>query len=152
MGHMDQRLTSLVSSVEAGASCIPLNLAVGQWIVQGTPVSTAEFISRTHSSLGNAMANQLSGRERRQVLQGQDDKTWQQIMHQAADMLTPITFAPAGPGGALSLTDVTMTGGPAGVVRVAAVRVALESINLWWLSEFRHDPAGGGGGGVGISF
>lgn len=150
---MDTRLITLADSVEAGASCTPINLAVGQWIVQGTPVSSTEFLSRTHASLGRFVVEQLPGRDRRQVLEGQADHVWQTIMHQTAEMIAPLMNAPAGPGGALSLVDVTMTGGMAGVVCVSAVRVSLDSIDLWWMANFQHETAKiGGGGGVSVGF
>lgn len=150
---MDARLTALVDFAEAGTSCVPINLAVGQWIVQGTPVSSTEFLSRTHGGLGNAFLNQMPERDQRSVREGHADHVWQSIMHQADGLIAPLKNAQPGPGGALSLVDVTMTGGTAGVVYISAVRVALNSIDLWWISDFIHSPAKTvGGGGISVGF
>lgn len=150
---MDSRLVTLVGAAEAGATCVPINIVVGPWVVQGTPVSTAVFLSRTHQSVGQAAVDQMRNRDRRQMVEGKADHVWQAIMQQTAWMVSPIAGASTGPENAISLVDVRLTGGVSGVVGAAAVRVPIASVGVWWLGDFRHEAASfGGGGGVSVSF
>lgn len=151
---MDARLKSLAAAVEGGATCLPVNLVVGQWIVQGTPVTSSDFLKRTQESLSRIALDQMPGRDRRLLRAGKADHVLEAAQDQARGFMGPLAGSISGAEYALSLVDVTLTGGLSGVIHGAAVRVPLASVDVWWIAGFKHEPAkfGGGGGGMSVGF
>lgn len=145
---MDARLKSLVAAVEAGAAYWSINLLVGPWIVQGTPVSSQVFVAKAHQGLGRIALEKHSPEVRRKVEVGEADHLWQEAMQETVGMIGPLTGSTSSPEDAVSLINVQMTGGTSGVIRASSVRVPIAAVGAWWIADFNHVrariPVGGG--------
>lgn len=147
----DARLLDLVESAEREEPCPKLvNMLTGSWLIQGRPVSTAQFIQASHDELSRTCAATKEVRKTR----GDREKA-QLVQSKVRPIIGSIQRSRAYDGATLSLLDVTIVGSTGPSLHPPAIRVPLASVEAWWVVDFEVKNGGSSGGavvGVGFAF
>jgi hypothetical protein len=146
---IDPRLRALVGAAEQGRPVPSVGLVTGSWVIQGTPISTQQFLWITQS----AVETEISQTKESQTFRGTKDELGASIREQTAPLFAAFGWPTPVDGNALSLGTVTVGGGIGAALRVPALRVPLTAVAAWWACPYvALAPRSGGGGGVTVSF
>jgi hypothetical protein len=146
--HVDGRLQSLIEAAERGERCPDIYVLVGSWVIQGLPVSTAEFMNITYGDYYRQVADT---RDARKLSRNPDERDRLISQHLAPYMAT---FGNAGPqdGLALSVAHASVSGSTGPILQVPALRVPIGAVQSWWSAGFTVDQNRGYSGGVAVGF
>lgn len=146
--QVDGRLRSVMEAAERGEKCPDVFLLVGGWVVQGRPVSTAEFMNITYWDYHRQVAE---SREARKMSKSPEERDRLIGQHLAPVMAA---FGNASPqdGMALSIANATVSGLAGPNLQVPALRVPIGAIQTWWAAASTVDPTRGYSGGVAVGF
>lgn len=143
----DARLQAIISAAEEDRPCPRIRLLVGDWLIQGYPVSTETFLAITRDDMTE------------QVQEGAD---WRRVKRDAnaanrfvEERVGPLMAAfGTGPddGATLNLRDAVLINSV--TLKVPAIRVPLTGVQAWWhvtmtVEESRRYS---GGIAVGVGF
>ncbi|WP_427133998.1 hypothetical protein [Pseudarthrobacter sp. S9] len=145
---VDGRLKALIATAERDETCPGVCVIVGSWVIQGRPVSTAEFMRATYRDyvrqVATPVGSKISGnKEERSRLMGEHLRPFMAAFGYKSDADAL----------ALSLADASVSGSTGPVLKVPALRIPVSAVQTWWSAGFEVDPGKGfAGGGISVGF
>jgi hypothetical protein len=146
--QVDGRLQSIMEAAERGETCPAIYLLVGGWVVQGRPVSTAEFMNITYWDYHRQVAESREGRKISKSVEERDRLIGQHL----APVMAAFGHSSPQDGVALSIANATVSGLSGPNLLVPALRVPVGAVQTWWAAASTVDPARGYSGGVAVGF
>lgn len=142
---VDGRLQALISTAEAIRPCPRIRLLVGDWLIQGQPVSTETFLAITANNMSEQAMETKEGRR----LKGNQAAANSYIHEQVGPVMSAFGNQTEADEMAMSLRDAVVVG--AATLKVPAIRVPVASIQAWWnvtmqIEQTRNYSAGVAGG------
>lgn len=145
---MDKRLLALSASAERGEDCPVLNILSGSWLISGSPCTTRQFMEATHSNFYQQAASTTELRR----YKNQEQQLRQDLLSQTNPLMKTFDQGAHAPEDAISLVNATVVASTGPALKVPALRVQLDSVGSWWVTDFRTDQQFSYIGGVGVGF
>lgn len=136
----DFKLLAVIAAAEENRPCPRIRLLVGDWLVQGHPVSTETFLAITRDDMTKQV--QEGGEWRR--VKRDPDAAKQYVEERVGPLMAAFGVGPDD-GATLNLRDAVLVNSV--TLKVPAVRIPLTSIQAWWhvtmvVEESRRYSAG----------
>lgn len=145
---VDGRLQSMVEAAERGETCPDIYVLVGSWVIQGVPISTAEFLKLTHSDYYSQVAET---REARKL--SRDPAERERVINEhLAPYMSTFGASTDQDAAALSIRNPAISGSSGPIIHTPAMRVPLSAVQGWWSAKFTVDQNRRYSGGVGFGF
>lgn len=133
----DQALLAFAEAAERGEEMPGICLFTGVLSIFGSPITFADAQNRMKESLVHTMLRSESRRRRRK------DAVAAEAHELAEGYLARFGFAGVGESGGLSLGDAELVVTPTSErISVPAVRVSLDSVNAWFVGDFKSSGGG----------
>lgn len=146
---MDGRLKALIATAEQDETCPGVCVIVGSWVIQGRPVSTAEFMRATYRDYVRQTANTAVGRK---ISGNKEDRSTLMGEH-LRPLMAAFGYKSDADVLALSLADATVSGSTGPSLKVPALRIPVSAVQAWWSAGFEVDQGKGFvGGGISVGF
>lgn len=135
---VDGRLKALIATAEQDEKCPNIYVIVGSWVVQGRPVSTAEFMRTTYRDYVRQASKTPEGRKM---------KDGKEMGEHLRPLIGAFGYKSEADTLALSVADASVSGASGPILKVPALRIPIHAIQAWWSAEFEVHPNRGPGGG-----
>lgn len=146
---VDGRLKALIATAERDEKCPDISVIVGSWVIQGRPVSTAEFMRATYRDFVRQVVKTPEGRS----MKGTQEERSKLMGEHLRPFMAAFGYKSEADTFALSIADASVSGSTGPILKVPALRIPVSAVQTWWSAGFEVDQNRSyGGGGVAVGF